>query len=233
MCSRVGCAAAPVNSTGCDRECVELLEDLGMPVEHIVLTTHAYEHKIFIPPFQRRYGTAQVWVVPRCCANLHALHLCAAVQASASRWCCCCSCCNHMCRVMPRCRSVYPFLVPLWKNITCAPPDAVRPRQWSFPLDLPLPLLGIFNARVLPMSDGGGAGVPWADEIQFENLSEYIGIAPYTEARRARAGSMFVHMHMLFYNTLLYLTCPTGSCTLCVSRSIGRSWWCMCCAAGV
>lgn len=36
-----------------------------MPVEHIVLTTHAYEHKIFVPPFQRCYGTAQVWVVPR------------------------------------------------------------------------------------------------------------------------------------------------------------------------
>ncbi len=70
MSTRVGCAAAPVNSTGCDRECVELLEDLGMPVEHIVLTTHAYEHKIFVPPFQRRYGTAQVWVVPRCCATL-------------------------------------------------------------------------------------------------------------------------------------------------------------------
>lgn len=31
-----------------------------------MLTTHAYEHKIFVPPFQRRYGTAQVWVVPRC-----------------------------------------------------------------------------------------------------------------------------------------------------------------------
>ena len=44
---------------------MELLEDLGMPVEHIVLTTHAYEHKIFVPPFQRCYGTAQVWVVPR------------------------------------------------------------------------------------------------------------------------------------------------------------------------
>ena len=48
------------------RECIELLEALGAPVEHIVLTTHAYEHKIFVPPFQRRYGKAQVWVVPRC-----------------------------------------------------------------------------------------------------------------------------------------------------------------------
>ena len=48
------------------RECVELLDALGAPVDHIVLTTHAYEHKIFVPPFQRRYSTAQVWVVPRC-----------------------------------------------------------------------------------------------------------------------------------------------------------------------
>ena len=56
-------------------------------------------------------------------------------------------------------------------------------RQWSFPLDLPLPLLGIFRARVLPMSDADAADVPWADEIRFENLSEHIGFAPYTEAR--------------------------------------------------
>jgi hypothetical protein len=46
-----------------------------MPVEHIVLTTHAYEHKIFVPPFQRRYGTAQVWVVPRCAARVRSAAL--------------------------------------------------------------------------------------------------------------------------------------------------------------
>ena len=38
-------------------------------MEHIVLTTHAYEHKIFIPAFQRRYGSAKVWVVPRCASR--------------------------------------------------------------------------------------------------------------------------------------------------------------------
>ena len=48
-------------------------------------------------------------------------------------------------------------------------------------MDLPLPLLGIFRARVLTMSDTSGQGVPWADEIQFENFSESIGIAPYSE----------------------------------------------------
>ena len=48
-------------------------------------------------------------------------------------------------------------------------------------MDLPLPLLGIFRARILAMRDAGGRDVPWADEIQFENLSESIGIAPYSE----------------------------------------------------
>ena len=66
----LACLNHPVRTTAASlcmcRECIELLEALGAPVEHIVLTTHAYEHKIFVPPFQRRYGTAQVWVVPRC-----------------------------------------------------------------------------------------------------------------------------------------------------------------------
>ena len=38
-------------------------------MEHIVLTTHAYEHKIFVPAFQRRYSNAKVWVVPRCASR--------------------------------------------------------------------------------------------------------------------------------------------------------------------
>lgn len=50
--------------SGC-RECVSLLEELDAPVEHIVLGTHAYEHKIFVPPFQRRFPSAQVYVTPR------------------------------------------------------------------------------------------------------------------------------------------------------------------------
>lgn len=48
-------------------------------------------------------------------------------------------------------------------------------------MDLPLPLLGIFRARILTMSNTSGQGVPWADEIQFENFSESIGVAPYSE----------------------------------------------------
>lgn len=51
-------------------------------------------------------------------------------------------------------------------------------------MDLPLPLLGIFGARILPARDGRGMDPHWPDEIEFENFSESIGIAPYSEAFR-------------------------------------------------
>lgn len=104
---------APIAPT---RECQTLLKEIGGPVEHIILTTHAYEHKIFVSPFQRRFPKAQVWVVP----NL-----------------------------------------------------------WSFPINLPLPLLGIFNAKVLEADD---PSPPWADELSCKILSSSIGLAPYCEA---------------------------------------------------
>lgn len=60
-------------------------------------------------------------------------------------------------------------------------------RQWSWPVNLPLPLLGIFGAKTLPAD---GAGVPWADELEHYCLAEKIGIAPYSEVRRrGSAGS--------------------------------------------
>ncbi|WVZ99212.1 hypothetical protein U9M48_044541 [Paspalum notatum var. saurae] len=42
-----------------------LLKELGAPVEHIVLPTFAYEHKIFVGPFSRKFPAAQIWVAPR------------------------------------------------------------------------------------------------------------------------------------------------------------------------
>ena len=48
-------------------------------------------------------------------------------------------------------------------------------------MDLPLPLLGIFGARILPARDGRGMDPLWPDEIEFEIFSESIGIAPYSE----------------------------------------------------
>ena len=50
--------------TGC-RECVRLVKELGLPIEHIVLPTFAYEHKIFLAPFSRAFPLAKVWIAPR------------------------------------------------------------------------------------------------------------------------------------------------------------------------
>lgn len=42
-----------------------LPQELDAPVEYIVLPTFAYEHKIFVGPFSRRFPKAKVWVAPR------------------------------------------------------------------------------------------------------------------------------------------------------------------------
>ena len=36
---------------------------------------------------------------------------------------------------------------------------------WSFPLNLPLPLLGIFNAKVLESDD---MDLPWSHELSYK-----------------------------------------------------------------
>nr|CAB3461002.1 unnamed protein product [Digitaria exilis] len=53
---------APIAPT---KECIQLLKELDAPVEHIVLPTFAYEHKIFVGPFSRKFPKAQIWVAPR------------------------------------------------------------------------------------------------------------------------------------------------------------------------
>jgi hypothetical protein len=52
---------APVAPTP---ECLRLLNELDAPVECIVLPTFAYEHKIFVGPFSRRFPQAKVYVAP-------------------------------------------------------------------------------------------------------------------------------------------------------------------------
>ena len=54
-CAYRGCLA-------CGRECVQLLKELGR-VEYIALTTHAYEHKLFVAPFSRKFPDAKVPIV--------------------------------------------------------------------------------------------------------------------------------------------------------------------------
>ncbi|CAM6117338.1 unnamed protein product [Calypogeia fissa] len=55
----------------------------------------------------------------------------------------------------------------------------VAPRQWSWPLNLPIPFLGIFGAKVLKDND---TVTPWVDEIDHKILScPEVGIGPYVE----------------------------------------------------
>lgn len=104
---------APIAPT---KECVQLVKELGAPVEYIVLPTFAYEHKIFVGPFSRKFPQAQVWVAPR---------------------------------------------------------------QWSWPLNLPLEFFGIFRAKTLVNED---PSTPWAAEIEQKVLSSpEVGIGPYVE----------------------------------------------------
>eukprot|EP00850_Spirogloea_muscicola_P018417 SM000168S02616 [mRNA] locus=s168:247801:249992:+ [translate_table: standard] len=42
----------------------QLLSELGADVKHIVLPTFAYEHKVFVGPFSRKFPRAAVWVAP-------------------------------------------------------------------------------------------------------------------------------------------------------------------------
>ncbi|KAF3638622.1 T4P13.26 protein isoform 2 [Capsicum annuum] len=53
---------APIAPT---KECIQLVKELGYPVKYIVLPTFAYEHKIFVGPFSRKFPKAQIWVAPR------------------------------------------------------------------------------------------------------------------------------------------------------------------------
>ncbi|ERN10317.1 hypothetical protein AMTRI_Chr10g880 [Amborella trichopoda] len=53
---------APIAPT---EECIQLVKELDAPVEYIVLPTFAYEHKIFVGPFSRKFPRAKVYVAQR------------------------------------------------------------------------------------------------------------------------------------------------------------------------
>eukprot|EP00898_Chlorokybus_atmophyticus_P005419 jgi/Chlat1/5879/Chrsp4S06390 len=52
---------APIAPTA---ECIQLLKELDAPVEYIVLPTFAYEHKIFVAPFSRKFPKAKIYIPP-------------------------------------------------------------------------------------------------------------------------------------------------------------------------
>jgi len=51
---------APIAPT---QECIALIDELGLPVRYVVLPTYAYEHKVFMAPFCRRFPDAKRFVV--------------------------------------------------------------------------------------------------------------------------------------------------------------------------
>ena len=69
------------------RECVALVEELGAPVEFIVLPTFAYEHKVFVAPFSRKFPSARVFTAPACAPSHPGLRLrpCVAVHRHEPR----------------------------------------------------------------------------------------------------------------------------------------------------
>ncbi len=75
------------------------------------------------------------------------------------------------------------------------------PRQWSWPINFPLPLLGIFGAKTL---QNGATNLPWADELEHTSLSEYIGVAPYCEVR---AFDILIHRMAWTVRHFLLLFC--------------------------
>ena len=146
-----------------------VVQELGAPVEYIVLPTFAYEHKIFVGPFSRRFPKAQVWVAPRCghggpgerraggaerSRQLHRLEVegrrCgfSAVRVGGI------PSLPHLHPLQPkgspkaalrqgrrRRRSFLPFAAP--------PRPAPARSQWSWPINLPVQFFGIFPTGVI------------------------------------------------------------------------------------
>ena len=47
------------------RECLALLDTLDAPVDYVILGSAAYEHKVFVGPFSRKFPRAAVYVGPQ------------------------------------------------------------------------------------------------------------------------------------------------------------------------
>jgi hypothetical protein len=71
----VHASAAPATAAHL-QECMNLLKELGAPVEYIVLPTFAYEHKVFVAPFSRRFPKAKVRQACCCLDSLCMMRSC-------------------------------------------------------------------------------------------------------------------------------------------------------------
>jgi len=73
------------------------------------------------------------------------------------------------------------------RRLTARGPSQVyaAPGQWSWPLNLPLSLLGLFPRKLTgTLGDGGlsdGSRAPWADELEHALLELPLGLGPFVE----------------------------------------------------
>ena len=155
-----------------------------------------------MPPFQRRFPNAQVYVSPECAlpCRLSALSYQGQCSNVPAGWCC------------------YS-----WEEVKVGMRCHAR-RQWSWPINLPLPLLGIFGAKTLSNS---GPDLPWSEELEHVSLAEKIGIAPYSEV----SSSVRPHaMQSALGAAACDLTCGSALCRRRSSTSqLGPCWslmWC-------
>jgi len=130
-----------------------------------VLPTFAYEHKVFVGPFSRRFPKAKVR---------------AAVQGGGTRqYEAGSKAAPHALQRAPCCRPARMHAVargvensrlnPHLHSLPTHPPTPstqvyTAPFQWSFPLNLPPQFFGIFPAGEV----GEGDEMPWSDEIDHK-----------------------------------------------------------------
>eukprot|EP00887_Chlorella_sp_A99_P001546 scaffold8.g1546.t1 len=147
---------APVAPT---TECLRLVRELNAPVEHIILPTFAYEHKIFVGPFSRRFPKAKVYVAP----SQWSWPINLPVQASwrgpweGPSFVLAAGCCSAL-------------LALRWLTASCPCLPLRLPHHFQF--------FGIFPTGVLKDAD---ASTPWAAEIEQKVFKASVGIGPYIE----------------------------------------------------
>lgn len=133
-------------------ECLCLLRELGAPVEYIILPTFAYEHKIFVGPFSRKFPKAKVYIAPKYVS--FSFYQLPSPNPQHNN--------NYILLYSP----TRFFMLKYYR------------RQWSWPINLPVQFFGIFPSGTLRTED---TSTPWSAEIEQKVLVSSVGIGPYIE----------------------------------------------------
>lgn len=73
----------------------------------------------------------------------------------------------------------------------------VAPRQWSWPINLPLEFFGIFRSKILEDED---SSTPWGDEIEQKVLSSpEVGSALIPLFLKSSHTSQYIYSSFLFH----------------------------------